>query len=203
MCSAAERRPDVADDPEKREHVLRLNVLVPEFLGTLTRKKGILLIYISSGKQSLDNWDIIWTWVTVDYVFDGRNPPYYPDSKPKYQPLWLDLTCSPLNFYGETKLNGERAALAANPDSAISLRVPVLYVPLGYLPSDIHRYGEGENEESAVNTLLDGALVSSSPCNESQLTPEQISKTKNRNGQRSNPISYRYSPPHHPSANKD
>ena len=50
MCSAAERRPDVADDPEKREHVLRLNVLVPEFLGTLTRKKGILLIYISSGK---------------------------------------------------------------------------------------------------------------------------------------------------------
>jgi hypothetical protein len=55
MCSAAERRPDVADDPEKREHVLRLNVLVPEFLGTLTRKKGILLIYISSGKQSLDN----------------------------------------------------------------------------------------------------------------------------------------------------
>ena len=90
MCSAAERRPDVADDPDKREHVLRLNVLVPEFLGTLTRKKGILLIYISSGKQSLDNWDIIWTSVTVDYVFDGRNPPYYPDSKPKYHPLKSD-----------------------------------------------------------------------------------------------------------------
>jgi nucleoside-diphosphate-sugar epimerase len=103
-------------------------------------------------------------------VFDGRNPPYYPDSTPKYQPSWLDLTYSPLNFYGETKLNGERAALAANLDSAISLRVPVLYIPFSYVPSDIHRYGEGENDESAVNTLLDGALVSSSPFNESQLT---------------------------------
>ena len=47
--SAAERRPDVADDPKKRDYMLRLNVQVPEFLGTLTKKKGILLIYISSG----------------------------------------------------------------------------------------------------------------------------------------------------------
>ena len=47
--SAAERRPDVADDPKKRDYMLRLNVQVPEFLGTLTKQKRILLIYISSG----------------------------------------------------------------------------------------------------------------------------------------------------------
>lgn len=73
----------------------------------------------------------------IDYVFDGRNPPYYPDSKPKYQDLMENLKCSPLNFYGETKLNGERAALAANPESAISLRVPILYTLPRYCPSDI------------------------------------------------------------------
>lgn len=39
----------------------------------------------------------------------------------------MGIDSSPLNFYGETKLNGERAVLSANPDSAISLRVPVLY----------------------------------------------------------------------------
>jgi dTDP-4-dehydrorhamnose reductase len=81
--SAAERRPDVADNPEKREYMLKLNVKVPEFLGTLTRKKGILLIYISSGKDS----GIFGQFIMLDYVFDGRNPPYYPDSKPKYQPF--------------------------------------------------------------------------------------------------------------------
>jgi hypothetical protein len=47
--SAAERRPDVAENPEKKEEVLRLNVKVPELLGKITREKGILLVYISSG----------------------------------------------------------------------------------------------------------------------------------------------------------
>ena len=71
----------------------------------------------------------------IDYVFDGRNPPYYPDSTPKYALLdtclYIEMAIdgSPLNFYGETKLNGERAVLSANPDSAISLRVPLLYSP--------------------------------------------------------------------------
>lgn len=47
--SAAERRPDVADDPKKRDYMLRLNVQVPEYLAHITKRKGILLIYISSG----------------------------------------------------------------------------------------------------------------------------------------------------------
>ena len=75
--SAAERRPDVAENPAKREEILRLNVQVPEFLGNITKEKGILLVYISTGISRIAR-------LISDYVFDGRNPPYYPESKPKY-----------------------------------------------------------------------------------------------------------------------
>ena len=50
--SAAERSHDVAGDPTKKAQVERLNVQVPEFLGKITRDKGILLIYISTGTSS-------------------------------------------------------------------------------------------------------------------------------------------------------
>ena len=42
-------------------------------------------------------------YISTDYVFDGDNPPYKPDS----------LT-NPLNAYGQLKLDGERAALAVD-----------------------------------------------------------------------------------------
>lgn len=47
---------------------------------------GAFLIYISS-----------------DYVFDGTNPPYREEDVP-----------SPLNLYGKTKLEGEKAVLENN-----------------------------------------------------------------------------------------
>jgi dTDP-4-dehydrorhamnose reductase len=47
--SAAERNYSASENPDKREEVLRLNVQTPEFLGKLTREKGILLVYISTG----------------------------------------------------------------------------------------------------------------------------------------------------------
>jgi dTDP-4-dehydrorhamnose reductase len=47
---------------------------------------GAFLIYISS-----------------DYVFDGTNPPYTEEDIP-----------SPLNLYGKTKLDGEKAVLENN-----------------------------------------------------------------------------------------
>jgi len=101
---AAERRPDVAEkDPERAE---RLNAGVPAHLASLASKSGHKLLYIST-----------------DYVFDGRSPPYTPSSTP-----------NPLNFYGRTKLAGEQA-LAPYPGSCSSIRVPVLYGPVK-TPSD-------------------------------------------------------------------
>lgn len=66
-----------------------------------------------------------------------------------------------MNFYGETKLWGEQAILSSNPGSAIILRVPVLYRPI--LGEVDGRYGAGENNESAVNILIDTVMVALLP----------------------------------------
>lgn len=87
--------------------------------------KGAFLIYIST-----------------DYVFPGKlgEAPYEADAE-----------TSPPNLYGQTKLDGEKAALAAydgKAGSAVVLRVPVLY-------------GSAETPtESAVNVLLDAVWKS-------------------------------------------
>ncbi|KAK9234308.1 hypothetical protein V1525DRAFT_413482 [Lipomyces kononenkoae] len=109
--SAAERRPDVAArNPERVEEI---NVLATRHLAALTAELGIPFIYIST-----------------DYVFDGKCPPYEPDDEP-----------NPTNFYSVTKRQGELEALKHNNKSLI-LRVPV--------------YGEAENmSESAINILID------------------------------------------------
>ncbi|KAL1742544.1 hypothetical protein HDZ31DRAFT_84081 [Schizophyllum fasciatum] len=112
---AAERRPDVAEkDPEATR---RLNAAVPAQLASLSKALGFTLTYIST-----------------DYVFDGKNPPYKPSSP-----------TNPLNLYGVTKRDGENAALGVDSAKIMVLRVPVLYGPI---PS-------GKNSESAVNILLD------------------------------------------------
>jgi S-adenosylmethionine synthetase len=50
-------------------------------------------------------------------VFDGTQPPYDAiEGKP-----------NPLNFYGKTKLAGEKAIQEVYPEATI-LRVPILYV---------------------------------------------------------------------------
>jgi len=110
---AAERRPDVAEkDPDGAR---TLNAGVPGDLAQLSKELGFTLVYIST-----------------DYVFDGRNPPYKPSSP-----------TNPLNLYGVTKRDGENAVLGAEGAKVVVLRVPVLYGPAP------------KNSDSAVNILLD------------------------------------------------
>ncbi|KAJ3410331.1 Methionine adenosyltransferase 2 subunit beta [Chytridiales sp. JEL 0842] len=108
---AAERRPDVAE--RDQDGVLRLNVEASRHLAAEAKRIGAWLVYVST-----------------DYVFDGTKPPYEVEDVP-----------NPLNFYGKTKYEGEKAVLGSYSTAAV-LRVPVLY-------------GEVEKaEESAVNVLL-------------------------------------------------
>jgi dTDP-4-dehydrorhamnose reductase len=99
--SAAERRPDVVDgNPAAAE---RLNVGATGLLAELAAASTARFVYIST-----------------DYVFDGKAPPYTTDAKP-----------APLNAYGRMKLAGEevvRAAYSEIGDSAFAiLRIPILY----------------------------------------------------------------------------
>lgn len=96
-----------------------MNIDASRRLAQATTSRSILLIYIST-----------------DYVFPGTpgDAPYEADAAPR-----------PPNFYGQTKLDGEKAVLEETKASnlGIVLRVPVLY-------------GSAENPgESAINVLMD------------------------------------------------
>ncbi|XP_017296457.1 methionine adenosyltransferase 2 subunit beta isoform X2 [Kryptolebias marmoratus] len=93
---AAERRPDIVE--HHTEAAVNLNVHATSTLAKEAAVCGALFIYIST-----------------DYVFDGRNPPYGEDDAP-----------NPLNVYGRSKLEGERETLRHCP-GAVILRVPVLF----------------------------------------------------------------------------
>lgn len=118
---AAERRPDISE--QSPEAALALNLGATGALTKAAKQQGAWLIYIST-----------------DYVFDGTEPSYSEADKP-----------NPVNFYGESKLQGEQALLATASDFAV-LRLPILY-------------GEVEKiEESAVLVLLN-QLLDSTPQN--------------------------------------
>ena len=113
--AAAERHPDVSEKDPSGTQ--RLNVGATATLARWAAAHHAFLIYIST-----------------DYVFDGTTPPYRPG----------DAT-HPINAYGQSKLDGERAVQAAGNDTAI-LRVPILY-------------GDVENlDESPVTVLAKNML---------------------------------------------
>lgn len=93
--SAAERRPDVVD--KKSDSALALNVTATESLATLCAKRDIYMLYISS-----------------DAVFDGKSPPYKPETP-----------TNPISVYGRSKRDGETAVLKHKGMGV--LRLPVLY----------------------------------------------------------------------------
>jgi dTDP-4-dehydrorhamnose reductase len=113
--SAAERRPDVSEKDPAGTQ--RLNVEATGVIAQWAKAHGAFLIYLST-----------------DYVFDGTKPPYRHD----------DPTQA-INAYGQSKLDGERAILAAGGAAAV-LRVPILYGPCESLA------------ESAVTVLAQNML---------------------------------------------
>jgi len=170
--AAAERRPEIVD---KNPSLARtLNVAATETIASACAKRGAFMLYIST-----------------DYVFDGSNPPYYPDSP-----------THPLNEYGSLKLegegrvasilaDGERASFAA-PRAAI-LRIPLLYGPVETLgecsvtelasllkkrePCAVEHWARRyplhvDDVAAAIAAILDAAAV----------RPERLSATRSRTG---------------------
>lgn len=77
---AAYTNVDKAED--EKDLAEKINSTATEYIAKATKKIGSTLIYIST-----------------DYVFDGtKNSPYMPDDEP-----------NPINEYGKSKLNGEKA----------------------------------------------------------------------------------------------
>jgi len=109
--AAAERRPDVSE--RDPEGAKALNVESTRAIAQRAKKLGSWVLYLST-----------------DYVFDGTKPPYGPDDQ-----------TNPLNFYGQTKLEGEQALLSETTDAAI-LRLGVLFGRVEFV------------DESAVITIL-------------------------------------------------
>lgn len=56
-------------------------------------------------------------YISTDYVFDGKNPPYKISDEP-----------NPLNFYGKTKLDGEKGCLTANPGKLQAAEIKFNYI---------------------------------------------------------------------------
>nr|CAD7568676.1 unnamed protein product [Timema californicum] len=59
---------------------------------------------LTSDNQYLDTIKAPMIYISTDYVFDGKSPPFSEDDTP-----------NPLNLYGKTKLQGELATLSVNP----------------------------------------------------------------------------------------
>jgi dTDP-4-dehydrorhamnose reductase len=90
-----------AELPENAEAAIALNVALPATLARACARFAIPMVHVST-----------------DYVFDGAQP----------RPYLEGDAVNPLQVYGATKLDGERAALARNPRVLI-LRVSTLYGP--------------------------------------------------------------------------
>jgi dTDP-4-dehydrorhamnose reductase len=90
------------DDCENRpELAAQVNATAPGLMAEICTAKGARLIHLST-----------------DYVFDGVEPGERSETDP----------ASPINIYGQTKLDGEKAVLVVSPDFLV-LRVSWLFGP--------------------------------------------------------------------------
>jgi len=93
---------DKAEDD--RVNADKINHLAVKNLATISKDKNIKLIHIST-----------------DYVFDGEN----------FKPYTEDDIPNPNNLYGKTKLDGENAMIAINPNNSIIIRSSWVYSSFG------------------------------------------------------------------------
>lgn len=98
FCPAAISHVDYCE--EHPDETFALNRDAPLFLGRMAQRAGAVFVFYSS-----------------DYVFDGLGGPFGEGDEPR-----------PLNVYGRSKLEAERAILAAIP-RALVLRTSVVYGP--------------------------------------------------------------------------
>ncbi|MBN3763134.1 SDR family oxidoreductase [Burkholderia sp. Ac-20365] len=117
VIAAAERRPDVCEHDPALARAL--NVDAVRAIASAARRHGAWVLSIST-----------------DYVFDGTQPPYLYNAAP-----------SPINAYGRSKLEGERA-LAESTDLGCVLRLPLLFGPIV------------DWQESAVTSLVPAIAAS-------------------------------------------
>jgi dTDP-4-dehydrorhamnose reductase len=90
-----------AELPAECEEVFRLNRDAPAIVAEICHRRGIALCFVST-----------------DFVFDGTSRRPYDERHPP----------APLQMYGASKLEGERAVLEANP-GALVVRTSTLYGP--------------------------------------------------------------------------
>ncbi|MCX4166168.1 MULTISPECIES: SDR family oxidoreductase [Paraburkholderia] len=117
VIAAAERRPDVCELEPLQARAL--NVDAVRTVATAANRVGAWALSIST-----------------DYVFDGTRPPYRCDDSP-----------SPINAYGWSKEEGERALLDTARKGCV-LRLPLLYGPIV------------DWQESAVTSLVPAIAAS-------------------------------------------
>jgi dTDP-4-dehydrorhamnose reductase len=115
--SAAYTAVDKAEEEPERAHAV--NALGAELVAEACNQRGIRLIHIST-----------------DYVFDGEAD----------APLKEDAPVNPINVYGRTKLEGERAVLRIIGDKGLVVRTASLYGQRGanFVGTMLKLFGERE-----------------------------------------------------------
>lgn len=121
--AAAYTAVDAAEEEE--ELARRVNAVATGVLAARCARGGVPLVAVST-----------------DFVFDGARRTPYP----------VDAPTNPLSAYGRTKLEGERAALAAHPAGTRIVRTQWLYGPRGkHFPDTILRLAQERDQLAVVN----------------------------------------------------
>lgn len=120
---------DDAEDEQNREKVKKINETGTENIAQACKKIDCKMVYIST-----------------DYVFDGQgDKPWQPDCK----------DYSPLNVYGQTKLDGEKA-VARNLDKYFIVRIAWVFGQNGknFIKTMLNLADKGYKELNVVNDQI-------------------------------------------------